>query len=443
VASGSDIVASHGAALTGLANVTTSLFKQLPPPVQTYIGNLVAQVSSTIADSTEYVQSVTSLSPTALYSTAGAVLILGAIPALRSRQSKKSLPASNPGKMSRYGWSRGETISPFASNLGDGPPDVTDADFSYITSEDLERSGMTDGRYAAQAHHPSSTHGSVPNPSHRVRSTSRAADEMLEDDILFIRNKRGIIYPEKFPAFSIGDGKLLVTDLRDRVRLALKLTDAEARRARLLYKGRHVKDVGLPICEYGVKNNSEILVEVPDVESSDDSAEEIVVLEREGDDRRKKKSKKRRGRRRDGDRDDGNRSPPDSGSNVGSNSGLEVPRLKGDPRARSGSRGQSPVSGVSAGGSAVGGPIEKLNAIGSYFTTKLLPQCVQFTARPPADPKKREEEHRKLSEMVMQQVLLKLDEVETAGDEEARAKRKELVRQVQDVLKGLDGKLKV
>jgi hypothetical protein len=41
----------------------------------------------------------------------------------------------------------------------------------------------------------------------------------------------------------------------------------------------------------------------------------------------------------------------------------------------------------------------------------------------------------------MQQVILKLDEVEPNGVEEIRARRKEMVKQVQDVLKRLDAKL--
>jgi hypothetical protein len=59
-------------------------------------------------------------------------------------------------------------------------------------------------------------------------------------------------------------------------------------------------------------------------------------------------------------------------------------------------------------------------------------------ARPPKDPKKRIDEHHRLSETVLQQVLLKLDDVETKTENGARARRKELVVEVQNYLNKLD-----
>jgi len=57
---------------------------------------------------------------------------------------------------------------------------------------------------------------------------------------------------------------------------------------------------------------------------------------------------------------------------------------------------------------------------------------------PPAEPAKRQFEHKRLGEMILTQVILKTDAIETEGDPDARLKRKELVRDTQLVLKELD-----
>lgn len=426
MATGQTLLASSGAPFASFANITSALLK-LPPSLQPYLDSTVDLLSDTSA----YVQSATGLSSTALYSTAGAVILLGAIPTVLGRNGQKNGKTSK-GKgsnMSRFGWSSREELSPFSSNLGSngGVPAVTEDDFSYITSEDLETNGLEVPRHRPR-HDPHDADAA---------QYGRSPRQVEEPDVLQIRSKSQT-YPEEFPAYSIGDGQVLVGDLQERIQLVMKLSNRQAKRMRLLYKGRQLKEPETPVRDYGVKNNSEVLVVLGDVgadESSDDSSEEIVVI----DEPRKKSGKKknRKPKRRGGER-----SPPDGGSNTG----LEVPS-ENDRRPGSSSRTQSPsvmsgVSGASAAAAVPGGPVDKINSIGQHFEDKLLPLCLKFTASPPSDPKKREDEHRRISETVMQQVILKLDGVETEGQDEARAKRRELVRHVQGILKDMDGRLK-
>ena len=87
-------------------------------------------------------------------------------------------------------------------------------------------------------------------------------------------------------------------------------------------------------------------------------------------------------------------------------------------------------------------PLGKLDALASKFHTEFLPLCVTFISNPPAEKAKRDFEYKKLSESILAQVLLKLDGVETEGDPDARARRKELVREVQGMLNKLDDSVK-
>lgn len=402
----SSTLASSGAVIAGhIANLTSSLVQQLPSSVQTGIDS-----------ASQYIQSTTGIDPAIFYSSAAAAaILLGVIPTAYAKSSSKSNNKGNTKKMSRHGWSYSQprgALSPFSSNLGDGTgdvPPVTEEDYSYITTEDLKRHEMS---------------------NHYNRSAGGPSLVIDDDDILLIKNK-GATYVEHFPAYSIGDGKLHVGDVRERVQMVMKLSDRRTRKIKLLYKGRQLKEDNEPVCAYNVKNNSEILVVLPDEGGDDDSGtesgEEVVVVGRDEEGRSKKsKNRKRRGKKKDR-----------SHSNSPRESNLEIPSTGGGGGGGGGSRAQSPASAAAV----PGGPLDKLNTINTHFTTKLLPLCVQFTASPPSDPKKREEEHRKLSETVMQQVVLKLDEVDTNGEEEPRARRKELVRTAQEVLKGLDNAL--
>ncbi|XP_044722238.1 ATPase family associated with various cellular activities (AAA) domain-containing protein [Hirsutella rhossiliensis] len=339
-----------------------------------YLNGTLANLSSVLHESTEYISGTLGVPPGFVYSSLAALVAV-------------------PITMSRYGWSlRRDQSSPYSS-LSGGVPAVTDDDFSYITSQDLDDAPIGSSNH--RHHHPRSQSAAPPAP---------------EDDVLLVKNK-GVTYPSRFPAYSIGDGKLRVRDVRERAGLMMELSDRAMRRLKLLYKGRELKEAAAPVRDYGVKNKSELMAVLPDVgDESSQSEEEVVIVDAKSRHRKKRKPKKR------SDWNDG-----DSATS---------PR-EGNSHSRS---PPPPASGS--------GPLKQIDDLAIEFKTKWLPLCVQYTAAPPTDPKIREEEHRKLSEMLMQSILLKLDGVETEGIPEVRARRKELVRSVQDVLKGLDGAAK-
>ncbi|KAK8096993.1 BAG domain-containing protein [Apiospora kogelbergensis] len=388
VASSQTILASSGA----LQNLT----QLLPPSLATYVDATISQLSEAVSGSNEYI-AAQGISPTVLYST----LVCAALVI--------------PFGMSRFpGWPSGrDGLSPYASQNSDGIPRVTDDDFSYITSEDLEQSLRSPSR----TYDP---HGRKPPAS---------AD--IEDDVLLIKNK-GITQPVPFPAYSIGDGKLYVHDVRERIAWLMKISEQRSQKIKMLYKGRNLKvdpSRPVPVREYGVKNNSEILVVLPEGNESDDddsdSSEEIIVTDpRDGQKSKKSKKSKKGGKKKK------SKSPRDSNSNLDVPNSAEAERRSSADGPKIPSRVPSPAAPL--------GPLEKLDSISSHFNTKFLPLCVEFSANPPRDDKKCIDEHRKLSETIMQQVLLKLDEVETGGDPDIRARRKQLVNQVHDVLRGID-----
>ena len=84
----------------------------------------------------------------------------------------------------------------------------------------------------------------------------------------------------------------------------------------------------------------------------------------------------------------------------------------------------------------------KVEQLASTFHTQWVPKCVQFLLHPPADPRARDLEHKKLSESILAQVLLKADDIDLEGDVHARTDRKQLVVEINDMFKKLDAAAK-
>ncbi|KAF4121941.1 BAG domain [Geosmithia morbida] len=286
--------------------------------------------------------------------------------------------------MSRFSWSRGGSLSPYSSMSG-GVPNVTDEDYSYITSQDID-APTTDSYYDQRP----------PSP------------QPVSDDVLLIKN-RGVTYPAHFPKRSLADGKVLVQDVAERIVLMMGLPNRVTSSIKLLYKGKKMSDPGAPVWRYGVKNKSEIMAIVPDGaldNSGSPSTEEVVdVAPGLTKSQRRRKNKK-----------------------------------KDKPTASDGTASSSNASSSNAGAPTDSGSkgMQQLEEISSCFFDEWKPLCEAFIARPPSDPKKIDEEHLRLSESVMQHVILKTDNVETDGNPDVRAQRKALIKETQIICSRLD-----
>jgi hypothetical protein len=66
--------------------------------------------------------------------------------------------------------------------------------------------------------------------------------------------------------------------------------------------------------------------------------------------------------------------------------------------------------------------------------------CERLIGRPPSDPKKRDQQCKVLTESILSQIILKLDDVYTEGNATARTIRKTLIEQATEVMRRCDEK---
>ncbi|KAM3530981.1 hypothetical protein MY4038_004653 [Beauveria bassiana] len=332
--------------------------------IGSYITGTIDSLSATLDSSNQYISSTLGVHPSLIYTAAAALVAV-------------------PVTMSRYGWSR----SPFSSQPG-GVPTVTDDDFTYITSQDLDEAGLG------------------------ASGTTRRQHSFTPDDDVLLIKRGNVTYPTHFPPRSISDGKLEVRDIAKRAGLVMDLPERDWLSLKFIYKGSQLKEPTAPVRDYGVRNNSIIMAILPQVDDrAHGSADEISVAN-ESKAQRKNKRRKAAKKRNAGDGDSVN-SPRDSISTGGAKS-----------------PSPSPVPG--AAGQRL------IDDLADQFTTKWLPICRDFITKPPADANKRKDEHTRLTESVLAQILIKLDEADPEGNPDVRQNRKDTIRRVQEVLKQVD-----
>ena len=340
--------------------------------------------------------------------------------------------------MSRSFWGAGR-YSPFA-HAGGPPPRVEPEDYQYIVDDDADARA-----YGRQRH---DSYGFPPS----YRGPSRAEPQDLDPDILILKHK-GATYPLHFQAFDIAEGRLKVGELRRTAAKELKVDDP--RRVKLLYKGKSLREDRYACKEEGLKQNSELLCVVSSDpyprddgnESSSSASSETVSngldpgprIDVDGtiiDRGEPRKRKGHRGGRRKKNRDSPITSPRDSDYLAPSNGAPSSTSRNPSPGPR---RAPSPAPPQpTQPPKKPSTPAEALAMIADTFHATFLPQVHAFMQHPPKDQKGRDFEYKKLSESILTQVLMKLDGVETEGNEGLRATRKELVRETQGWLNDLD-----
>lgn len=295
--------------------------------------------------------------------------------------------------------------SPYPSS---SPPRVSDSDYSYLTPDDIVE------------------------PPSRPYGQQYAGTRDTEPDTLLLKHRKNS-YQLQFPAYAIDDGALSVGHLRQRAAEATHTPNPD--RIKLLYKGKLLDDDSLPCKAEGLKQHSEVLCVVSEVQPGESTPSDIsdteaertsgsVRLDRSGSDTRgsKRKGKKSKSKRKNKQPsqpvDPNTLAPPMSqrpSSSGHSSAPSPAPTLKNIPTAR-----------------------EQVHALTSYFRNEILPFCDEYVAHPPTDPKVRDFEHKKLGETILTQVMLQADGIEPTGDEDARNARKALIKETQATLSRLD-----
>ncbi|KAB8078543.1 BAG domain-containing protein [Aspergillus leporis] len=284
-------------------------------------------------------------------------------------------------------------------------PQVSESDYSYITPN-----GIVDA--------PTGAYG---------------GQDDAEPDTLVLRHKR-VAHELHFPAYAINDGALSVGQLRRRAAEAMKTPDPK--RIKLLYKGKLLDDDSLSCRAEGLKQQSEVMCVVSEVQPGESTPSEGSDAEdKTSDSARPDEAPRKRNRTRNKNK------KKNKNKNKRSDDGVADPNTLHPPADQQRPSSASNPSGMPASSpnlNAFPTSPEKIQALSTYLRSVLLPLCEAFYAKPPAEVKSREFEHAKLSEMILTQVLIKADGIETDGNPDTRLARRALIKEAQDALDNLD-----
>lgn len=420
-------------ASSNLNTWASNLLERLPASIREFVTSPEATSSGTL-------DRFSSLNSTATVSTLTALLLGLFYLAARFLMSTYY-------RSSFDGWSGGRR-SPYASGI---PRDMLDH-VEYLTSDSI------DDRHTNH-HRPSN-----------ARTYDKPADPEGAPDVVILRSK-GQEYKLHFVPFAISDGLLLIGDLR---KYAAEKLNADPKRVRLLYKREPLEDDRRPATDYGVKQNSTIscvLTEGNNSAIDSSSDDNVSSVSANAQPRRQQRPRgKSNVRHRSQEQIPVQSSflhPANAGIPRQTERPVERPTRRdslraptnGDYRRQpSHSRAASPNPSVATSSSTTSipvfdfkppkfpskfddaGPFGKLKALSDAFYNTWLPLCDRYVRYPPSEPREREKECKRLTESILAQITLKLDNVDLNGNNEARIIRKGLVECANEVMRRCDEK---
>ncbi|KAL4787676.1 hypothetical protein BJX76DRAFT_318018 [Aspergillus varians] len=292
------------------------------------------------------------------------------------------------------------------------PTNTTEQPYPYLTSDDI-----------------------VDPPARTYDSDTymRRAEDDTEPDKLVLNHRR-VTYELHFQPYSINDGTLKIGQLR---RSAAEVTHtADPNRIRLLYKGKLLDDDSLPCRLEGLKQMSEILCVVSEVQSGARTPSDVSEAERTSgeaprpptlnipeivpkSDKKKQRKKKGKGKKKK------------SAASADSDDEASTPQRLSPSISRSTQPPPSPNLNTFST------PLAQVQGLAAYFHNELLPRCELYIADPPQDEKERDFEHKKLGEFILAQIILKADGIEPINDD-IRTARRALIKEVQATLNRVD-----